>query len=53
MIKKLMEHETAGDPITGLKWRRKTTEKLTNELKALGIKNINRTTAGRLLKQLD
>jgi hypothetical protein len=53
MIEKLMEYETAGDPMTGLKWTRKTTQKLTNELKALGIKNINRTTAGRLLKQLD
>ena len=36
MIEKLMEYETAGDPMTGLKWTRKTTQKLTNELKALG-----------------
>jgi hypothetical protein len=47
-----MEYETAGDPITGLKWTRKTTEKVTNELKALGIKEVNRTSVGRLLKEL-
>ena len=47
-----MEYETAGDPITGLKWTRKTTQKVTNELKALGIKEVNRTTVGRLLKEL-
>jgi len=47
-----MKYETAGDPITGLKWTRKTTEKVTNELKALGIKEVNRTSVGRLLKEL-
>ena len=48
-----MEYETAGDPMTGLKWTRKTTQKVTNELKALGIKEVNRTTVSRLLKDLD
>lgn len=38
MIEELMEYETAGDPMTGLKWTRKTTQKVTRELKALGIK---------------
>ena len=47
-----MAYETAGDPMTGLKWTRKTTQKVTNELKALGIKEVNRTTVGRLLKDL-
>ena len=47
-----MEYETAGDPMTGLKWTRKTTQKVTNELKALGIKEVNRTSVGRLLKNL-
>jgi len=47
-----MEYETAGDPMTGLKWTRKTTHKLTNELKSLGIRRVNRTTVGRLLKDL-
>ena len=32
-IEELMEYETAGDPITGLKWTRKTTEKIAEELK--------------------
>ncbi len=52
MIEELMEYETAGDPMTGLKWTRKTTQKITHELKALGIKEVNRTSVGRLLKDL-
>lgn len=48
-----MEYETAGDPMNGLKWTRKTTQRLADELKILGIKNVNRTTVGRLLKDLD
>jgi hypothetical protein len=52
MIETLMEHETAGDPMTGLKWTRKSTNRLTTELKTLGIKRINRTSVGRLLKEL-
>ncbi len=32
-----MRHETAGDPMTGLKWTRRTTEKIAEELKAVGI----------------
>jgi hypothetical protein len=52
MIETLMEYETAGDPMTGLKWTRKTTEKLAKELKTLGIKEVNRTSVGRLLKDL-
>lgn len=53
MIETLMEQETAGDPMTGLKWTRKTTQKLTDELRASGIENVNRTTVARLLKDLD
>jgi hypothetical protein len=53
MIERLMEYETAGDPMNGLKWTRKTTQRLANELKVLGIKDVNRTTVGRLLKDLD
>lgn len=51
-IEKLMEDETAGDPITGLKWTRKTTEKISKELKRFGI-SICANTVGRLLKKLD
>jgi hypothetical protein len=47
-----MKAETAGDPMTGLKWTRRTTAKVASELKALGIKVSDRTVA-KLLKQMD
>jgi hypothetical protein len=43
---------TAGDPITGLKWTRKTTVKLSRELKKLDIQVGPRTVA-RLLNNLN
>jgi len=46
-----MEHDTAGDPITGLKWTRKTTEKIAAELTNSGIK-VSANTVGRLLRQM-
>lgn len=46
-----MRHETAGDPMTGLKWTRRTTEKIANELKRLGIV-VSAKTVARLLKQM-
>jgi len=46
-----MEHETAGDPITGLKWTRKTTGKIAEKLKALDI-NVSANTVGRILKEM-
>ncbi len=46
-----MKHDTAGDPMTGLKWTRRTTEKIACELKGLGV-NVSAKTVGRLLKQL-
>ena len=46
-----MKHETAGDPITGLKWTRKTTGKIAEKLKALDI-NISANTVGRILKEM-
>lgn len=46
-----MEHETAGDPITGLKWTRKTTEKIATELRNFGIQ-VCANTVGRLLKSM-
>lgn len=52
MIETLMQYATAGDPITGLKWTKKTTQKLAGELRTLGIKEVNRTSVGRLLKDL-
>jgi len=50
-IAELMKHETAGDPITGLKWTHKTTVKVAAELQTLGIDVSPRTVAG-LLKQM-
>lgn len=47
-----MEHDTAGDPITGLKWTRKTTEKIAGELRTKGI-DVCANTVGKLLKKLD
>ena len=55
-----MEHDTAGDPITGLKmrfqllrqWSRRTTRKLAEELTTLDI-DVSKNTAGRLLKKMD
>jgi hypothetical protein len=44
-----MERETAGDPISGLKWTRKTTDKIARQLKRLGIA-VGRNTVGRLLR---
>ena len=46
-----MEHETAGDPIRGLKWTRKTTEKIAEHLGQLGI-SVSPNTVGRLLKDM-
>ncbi len=47
-----MEHETAGDPISGLKWTRKTTRKISAELRSRGIA-VSASIVARLLKQLD
>ncbi|MCP4679526.1 MAG: hypothetical protein GY854_29360 [Deltaproteobacteria bacterium] len=46
-----MEYDTAGDPMTGLKWTRKTTKKIARELGKLGIKVSSKTVA-RILKKL-
>jgi len=46
-----MGHETAGDPITGLKWTRKTTGKIAAELRGLGI-DVSPRTVARLLVQM-
>lgn len=47
-----MEHETAGDPVTGCKWTRKTTKKIARELKRTGIA-VSPKTVGRLLKEMN
>lgn len=47
-----MRHEIAGDPMTGLKWTRRTTESIADELGKLDIR-VSANTVGRLLKQMD
>jgi len=47
-----MRHDTAGDPVTGLKWSRRTTRKIAAELTAAGIA-VSKNTVGRLLKDMD
>ena len=47
-----MEDETAGDPMTGVKWTHRTTEKISGQLKLIGV-NVSRNTVGRLLSELD
>lgn len=47
-----MEYETAGDPVTGCKWTRKTTKKIAQQLKRAGIQ-VSGNTVGRLLKNMD
>lgn len=51
-IADLMEKDTAGDPITGLKWTRKTTVKISRELESLGI-TVSPNTVARLLKAMN
>ena len=50
-IEALMDHETAGDPLSGLKWTRRTTAKVAAELCKLGTGICARTVA-RLLKKM-
>ena len=46
-----MKHDTAGDPITGVKWTHRTTAKIAGELQSLGIQVCDRTVA-RLLGEM-
>ena len=50
-IQALMTHETAGDPVSGLKWTHHTTAKLAHELRGLGI-HVCPQTVARLLKAM-
>lgn len=45
-----MAEDTAGDPMTGLRWTHKTTRKIRRALERVGI-FVSRTTVARLLKQ--
>jgi len=50
-IAHLLEHETAGDPIKDLKWRRRATRKIAQQLRGLKIR-VSASTVRRLLKQM-
>jgi len=51
-IEILLEHDTAGDPITGLKWTRKTTEKIAEVLQQIDIP-VSAHRVARLLYQMN
>jgi hypothetical protein len=51
-IEKLMQDDTAGDPISGIKWTRKTSEKISRQLRRVRIW-VSASTVRRLLKKLD
>ncbi|MFZ0612859.1 MAG: ISAzo13 family transposase [Desulfobacterales bacterium] len=52
VIAQIMKYETAGDPVSGCKWTRKTTGKIARELNRRGIR-VSANTVGRLLKTMD
>ena len=51
-MEKLLQDATAGDPITGLKWTRKTSRKLARELRRKGFK-VSYNTVSRLARRLE
>ena len=51
IIKSLLEHDTAGDPMTGLRWTRKTPEKIAQLMRQLDIE-ISANTVARLLRDM-
>ena len=51
MLRCLLEHDTAGDPISGLRWSRRTTSRIADELGQLGI-SVSPHTVARLLRQM-
>lgn len=50
-LDELLKDVTAGDPISGIKWTRKTLSKITREIRRKGY-DVQRDTVGRLLKAL-
>ncbi len=51
-IEIILEHDRAGDPVTGLKWTRQTTEKIADLLQQIDIP-VSANTVSRLLYQMD
>jgi hypothetical protein len=50
-IEQLLEHDTAGDPITGLRWMRKTTANVALQLRKFAV-HVSPRTVARLLRKL-
>ena len=50
-IEAQLKYDVAGDPITGIRWTHRTTEKIAAELATLDIQVCPRTVA-RILKDL-
>ena len=50
-LEKILQDATAGDPISGLKWTRKTTRKLAEELKGKEFQ-VGHSTISRLVRKL-
>lgn len=48
----MLEHDTAGDPISGLRWSRRTTASIADALARYGMA-ISASTVARLLHQMD
>ena len=46
-----MKHDSAGDPMGGLRWTHRTTEKISRELRSLKIE-VSPRTVSRLLRQM-
>ena len=51
IIENILEENTAGDPMSKLRWTNKSTYSITNELKNKG-QNISEDTTGRVIKKL-
>jgi len=51
IIENILEENTAGDPMSKLRWTNKSTYSITNELKNKG-QNISEDTTGRVIKNL-
>jgi transposase len=47
-----MKYETAGDPMSDLKWTRKTTAKIADELALIDI-YVSKSAVGKILKDLN
>ena len=50
-IEQLLKYDTAGDPVTGIKWTKITTRKITDALAAENI-HVSSNTIGKLLKDM-